>query len=86
MWDNITELEAKKLPSFAGIEGSFIHSTKEWNKYYTYENPESEPLPSDWGTKITGFSLLVLLRAIRPDRITFAAREFVKKSLGGEFV
>ena len=86
MWDNITVLGSMKLPNFMGIEGSFSHSTKEWKRYYTYETPEIEPLPSDWGTKITGFSLLVLLRAIRPDRITFAARNFVQKTIGIDFI
>lgn len=86
MWDNITELEKQKLFNFAGIVGSFTHSTKEWRRYYTYEAPESEALYSDWESKIKGFSLLVLLRAIRPDRIPFAARTFVQKTIGNDFV
>jgi dynein heavy chain len=84
MWDNVTEMDA--LPNFQGIAGSFTHTNKDWKRFYDSEQPEVEPLPSDWSTKIKGFSLLVLLRAIRPDRITFGATNFVKASLGEPFV
>ena len=84
MWDNITEMEV--LPNFQGISGSFTHTNKDWKRFYTSEQPEIEPLPSDWSTRIKDFSLLVLLRAIRQDRIQFATTAFVKKTLGEKFV
>jgi dynein heavy chain len=84
MWNNITELDS--LPNFQGIAGSFTHTNKDWKRYFTSEQPETEPLPSDWGTKIKGFSLLVLLRAIRIDRVPFAAMNFVKVALGDMFI
>ena len=84
MWDNVTEMDA--LPTFQGISGSFTHTNKDWKRFYSAEQPESEPLPSDWSTKIRGFSLLVLLRAIRPDRISFAANNFVKVMMGEKFI
>lgn len=84
MWNNITELS--NLINFDGLAGSFTHTNKDWKRYYTSEQPESEPLPSDWSTKIKGFSLLVLLRAIRVDRVPFAASNFVKQALGEDFI
>jgi len=84
MWDNITEMG--NLPNFQGIAGSFTNTNKDWKRYYASEQPETEPLPSDWSSNIKGFSLLVLLRAIRPDRIPFAATTFVKNTLSEKFV
>jgi dynein heavy chain len=84
MWDNITELE--NLPNFQGIAGSFTHTTKDWKRFYTSEQPELETLPSDWANKIKDFSMLPLLRAVRPDRLQFAIRIYVKKAIGDTFI
>jgi len=84
MWDNIIVLS--ELENFGGIEGSFNHNIKEWKRYFTSAQPETEPLPSDWGTKVKGFSRLCILRALRPDRITFAVSNFVNEKIGKEFI
>lgn len=84
MWDNIIVLS--ELENFGGIEGSFNHNIKEWKRYFTSSQPEIEALPSDWGTKVKGFSRLCILRALRPDRINFAVSNFVKQTIGPEFI
>lgn len=84
MWDNITELD--KLTNFVGIVGGFTHNLKEWKRWYFSAQPEGEEgLPSDWATRIKYFSKLVLLRAIRPDRVTIGAHIYVKQTLGARF-
>lgn len=47
--------------------------------------PEHELLPSDWSQKIKGFSFLLLIKVIRPDRLLFAVNNYVKRTLGDKF-
>jgi dynein heavy chain len=43
-------------------------------------------LPGDWGSKLDELQVLLLLRALRPDRVMFAARSFIAANLGPVFV
>jgi hypothetical protein len=43
-WDNITELEKMLPETFTGIANAVMLNHKDWNRYYLYEKPESEPL------------------------------------------
>ncbi len=76
MWSLIGRLNT--LPEFQGILGSFMHNTKEWKRLFMSSMPENELLPSDWSQKIKGFSILLLIKVIRPDRLGFAINTFVK--------
>jgi len=46
-WDQIVELD-KTLPLFQNIVGSFMHNTKEWNRWFKSPKPEADILPGDW--------------------------------------
>ena len=84
MWDGIHELN--RLAGFQGILGSFMHSTREWYRFFSSPQPEVETLTSDWSHKIKGFSLLLLIKVVRPDRVSFACSNYVRQVLGRQFV
>ncbi|KAH3750470.1 hypothetical protein DPMN_185040 [Dreissena polymorpha] len=44
-WDNITELE--KLTNFHGIITSFEQYPRDWNIWYTANEPENTALPGE---------------------------------------
>lgn len=48
-------------------------------------NPEDENLPSDW-KNLSNFDRLLVVKCLRPDRITNALSRFVKLELGSFFV
>lgn len=84
MWDSINQLNT--LSTYQGIIGSFLHNTKEWKKFFLSSRPETETLPSDWSQKIKKFSLVLLIKVLRPDRLLFSISNYVKQTLGQIFV
>jgi len=87
-WDNITELD--KLTAFKNIAHSFEQNAQEWRAWYRSDDPPPEKLqpPGDWQTngKRDIFQQMLLLRCLRPDRVIFAARQFIAENLGPQFV
>jgi dynein heavy chain len=53
---------------------------------YDAADPASAPLPSPWSSKLDAFQRLLLLRVLRPDKLTTAISEFVKHAIGARFV
>lgn len=56
-----------------------------WRKWYVDEKPESVELPKSV-KDISLFHRILLLRAMRPDRLTNALVEFVTQNMGIEYV
>lgn len=61
------------LEAFRGLDKDVEGSAKRWRKLVESESPERERLPLDWKSK-TPLQRLIILRAIRPDRMTYALR------------
>ena len=70
--------EFTNLPT--DLEGSW----KRWKEWADHPTPELEPLPTDW-KRLGGFQQLLLMRAVRPDRITLALRTWVISILGAPY-
>jgi dynein heavy chain len=62
----------------------------EWKRWYLSVNPappESAPLPGEWETKCEDrLKKMVVLRCLRPDRVSFAIRNYVEHVMKKEFV
>jgi dynein heavy chain len=56
-----------------------------WRKWYVDEKPETVELPKSV-KDINLFYRILLLRAMRPDRLTNALAEFVTQNMGLEYV
>ncbi|TPX33478.1 hypothetical protein SmJEL517_g03633 [Synchytrium microbalum] len=63
------------------IEGA----SKQWKKYCENECPENEKLPQEWKNK-SPMQKLCILRCLRPDRMTYAVRNFVSTKMGAKYV
>lgn len=53
---------------------------------YDAADPVSAPLPAPWATKLDAFQHLLMLRVLRPDKLTGAIHDFVKLIMGQRFV
>lgn len=53
--------------------------------YIDSETPEKEKLPQEWKNK-TPFQRLCIIRALRTDRMTNAAKEYVQEVLGPNYI
>uniref|UniRef100_A0A8B9JBK1 Dynein, axonemal, heavy chain 11 n=1 Tax=Astyanax mexicanus TaxID=7994 RepID=A0A8B9JBK1_ASTMX len=73
------------LEAFWGLDRDVEGSAKRWRKLVESECPERERLPLDWKKK-SSMQKLIILRAMRPDRMSYALRNFVEESLGCEYL
>ncbi|TRY96398.1 hypothetical protein DNTS_010073 [Danionella cerebrum] len=79
---------------FRGLDRDIEGSPKRWRKVVESECPEKEKLPQEWKSK-SSLQKLILLRALRPDRMTYAvrnqevrlyiSRNFVEEKLGVQY-
>lgn len=61
------------MEEFRGLDRDVEGSAKQWRKWVESESPEKEKLPQEWKKKSL-IQKLIILRALRPDRITYALR------------
>uniref|UniRef100_A0A8C4N1J5 Dynein axonemal heavy chain 11 n=1 Tax=Equus asinus asinus TaxID=83772 RepID=A0A8C4N1J5_EQUAS len=73
------------MEEFRGIDRDVEGSAKQWRKWVESECPEKEKLPQEWKKKSL-IQKLIILRAMRPDRMTYALRNFVEEKLGTKYV
>ncbi|KAJ3608228.1 hypothetical protein NHX12_025278 [Muraenolepis orangiensis] len=73
------------MEAFRNLDRDMEGSAKRWQKFAECECPEREKLPQDWKNK-TSLQKLCVMRALRPDRMTYAVRDFVSEKLGSQYV
>jgi dynein heavy chain len=71
-------------PSFETLPADMGEHNR-WRQWSETEKPEDEKLPTDW-KNLTPFQKLLILRCLRPDRLTSALETFVSDSIGRFFV
>ncbi|CAK4711321.1 unnamed protein product [Aphanomyces euteiches] len=75
----------ESLKVFNNLGDIMQNDPDEWRKWFAAEDAEVAKLPGDYA-KISPFSKIILLRALRPDRVTNALRTFILDSLGEQYV
>lgn len=60
-------------------------SSKRWKKFVESDCPEKEKFPQEWKNK-TALQRLCMMRALRPDRMTYAMVGFIEEKLGSKYV
>ncbi|KAI3360460.1 hypothetical protein L3Q82_002355 [Scortum barcoo] len=73
------------MEDFSGLDREVESSPKRWRKIVESSCPEKERLPQDWKNK-SSLQKLIILRALRPDRMTYTLRNFVEESMGTKYV
>lgn len=83
IWPAIKGLETIKV--FESIAHQMEGEALQWRKWYGEQEPENLDLPKSM-KDISLFHKLLLLRALRPDRLMNALRQFVLEQMGIEYV
>ena len=83
-WDNVTEMD-KGVPKFSGLANSFEQDLSDWKGWYQSDNPETAALPGEWDNACNELQKMLLVRAIRPDRVALVATNFIVNNLGQRF-
>ena len=92
LWPRLKGLET--TPYFKNIGDDMIGESDDWKKWFNDEKPEKCKLPGKYGDvdEVTGaqattpFQKLLLLRALRQDRLTSEIQAFISAELGPIFV
>eukprot|EP01059_Diplonema_ambulator_P035162 TRINITY_DN8181_c0_g2_i3.p1 TRINITY_DN8181_c0_g2~~TRINITY_DN8181_c0_g2_i3.p1 ORF type:complete len:4166 (+),score=1836.14 TRINITY_DN8181_c0_g2_i3:116-12613(+) len=74
-------------PPFEQLERDMCDSNR-WKAWCELERPEDKEegrMPTDW-KNLTDFQRLLVLRALRPDRLTVGLTDFVSSSIGSFYV
>ncbi|KAM8956225.1 dynein axonemal heavy chain 9 isoform 2-T2 [Lycaon pictus] len=82
-WGSIKALSS--MEGFYNLDRDIEGSAKSWKKFVESECPEKEKFPQEWKNK-TALQRLCMMRAMRPDRMTYAIRDFVEEKLGSKYV
>lgn len=61
------------MEEFRNLDRDIEGSAKRWKKFVESECPEKEKFPQEWKNK-TSLQRLCMMRALRPDRMTYAVR------------
>ena len=70
---------------FRNLDRDIENNTKRWKKFSESEFPEKEKFPQEWKKK-NSMQKLCMLRALRPDRITYAVTNYVEEKLGSKYI
>ncbi|XP_077407169.1 dynein axonemal heavy chain 9 isoform X2 [Vanacampus margaritifer] len=73
------------MDEFRNLDRDIEGSAKRWKKFVESECPEKEKFPQEWKNK-TALQRLCIMRSLRPDRMTYAVRDFVEEKLGAKYV
>ncbi|XP_038597832.1 LOW QUALITY PROTEIN: dynein heavy chain 17, axonemal [Tachyglossus aculeatus] len=82
-WGGIKVLS--DMEEFKNLDGDIEGSAKRWKKFVESEAPEKEVFPKEWKNK-TALQKLCMMRCMRPDRMTYAIKNFVEEKMGSKFV
>uniref|UniRef100_A0A182IVR3 Dynein beta chain, ciliary n=4 Tax=Anopheles atroparvus TaxID=41427 RepID=A0A182IVR3_ANOAO len=82
-WGGICSLASKD--EFRNLDRDIETSSKRWKKLIESECPEKEKFPQEWKNK-TALQRLCMMRALRPDRMTYAMTDFIEEKLGARYV
>ncbi|KAM5306863.1 dynein axonemal heavy chain 17 isoform 1-T1 [Glossophaga mutica] len=82
-WGGIKALS--EMDEFKNLDNDIEGSAKRWKKFVESEAPEKEVFPKEWKNK-TALQKLCVVRCLRPDRMTYAVKNFVEEKMGSKFV
>lgn len=87
-WGQVYEqlFAMSQFEAFKGLDSYFIEFHKKFKTIYDSPAPHQCKLPGDWDEKLDIFQKMILLKAIRPDKINAAVSDFVAAKIGKEFI
>jgi dynein heavy chain len=84
VWTRVKGLEG--YPKFKNIGDSMQSDADDWQVWFDSPVPELSKLPGDYQKSCNEFDRLVLLRAMRPDRVTAALLAWIGNVMGKVYI
>ena len=76
----------KKLPAFRGFQGDFEKNTQDFRKYFETTECHLETIPAGWHDRLTDLERLLVLRALRPDKVIPSTQLFVASNMDPKYI
>jgi len=74
------------LPTFKSIDTYFIEYNKKFKKIFDATEAHLEPLPGEWNERLNELQKILVLKALRPDKVSLAIQNYIINKQGKEFV
>ncbi|XP_048589777.1 dynein axonemal heavy chain 3-like isoform X2 [Nematostella vectensis] len=74
------------LPAFSGLMKHFSENLETWKAFYDTPSPQSEPLPEPWNDDLNRLEHLIVLRCLRPDKVTEAVQDYIVFHMEGKYI
>jgi dynein heavy chain len=74
------------LPNFRGIEDFFLANSDTFKPIFDAVDAHETPLPEPFETKLNQFQKMLVLKAIRPDKVKNAVQAWIAAKLGKQFI
>ncbi|KAJ2994003.1 Dynein heavy chain 7, axonemal [Globomyces sp. JEL0801] len=82
-WGEICRLS--DLSAFKGFSKEFHEHISDWRSLFDSPDPQDYPFPGRWSL-VNDFQVLMILRCLRPDKMTIAISNFIIKKMTKKFV
>ena len=83
-WGEILTVESIK--SFETFADDFKNHLKIFKTIFDSADPHREPIPEPWNSKLDSFQRIIVLKCLRPDKVTNAMQDFVAENIGQRFI
>ncbi|XP_046502836.1 dynein axonemal heavy chain 12 isoform X9 [Equus quagga] len=83
-WEEICR--ASEFPAFKGLREHFCEYINEWREIYDSKEPHNTKFPAPMDNNLNELQKIIILRCLRPDKITPAITNYVTDKLGKKFV
>ncbi|KAJ3286989.1 Dynein heavy chain 7, axonemal [Borealophlyctis nickersoniae] len=83
-WGDVCRLAS--LKGFKGFDAGFRQNVVEWKHLFDSAEPQELAMPGIWKDQLNPFQKLLVLRCLRPDKMTSAVSLFIIEKMGKRFV
>lgn len=73
------------IDDFNNLCDSLLSDSLAWKKWFGAEKAEESDLPKNF-KNITFFHKMMLIKVLRPDRMTYSLKQFVREQMGDDFI
>jgi dynein heavy chain len=84
VWPKVRALEG--LKRFQGLGDNMQSDSEDWLLWFDSPEPEVAKLPGEYQKNLGEFEKLILLRAMRPDRVTALLSQWIANQMGRNYV
>jgi dynein heavy chain, axonemal len=85
IWSKCKGLEEQMFSVFKGFGDELQSDSDEWKEWFDSSSPEETKMPGKYA-EFSTFQHLLILRALRPDRLKYAISKYIGASLGNVFI